>query len=80
MRLFGNLFDRPPSPGDVAFNKAVRANAELVSRMRESSQSTDAVRALLADIWSQHHNIPFVTTVYESVREMKSATTDQQRK
>lgn len=79
MRIFGNLFVRQPSPGDRAFSKAVRANTELISHMRQASQSTDAVRALMADIWSQHHNIPFMTTIFETVREMKIATPEYQR-
>ena len=79
MSIFGNLFARPPSPGDAAFNQATRANSELISHMREASNSNDAARALMADIWSQHHNIPFLTTVYQAVREMKTATPEYQR-
>jgi hypothetical protein len=78
MSIFGNLFARQQSPGDAAFNKAMRANTELISHMREASQSKDAVRGLLADIWAQHHNIPFMTTVYQAVQEMNSATTTDQ--
>ena len=77
MRIFGNLFARQPSPGEAAFNQATRINTELIMHMREVSGSTDAVRAIMADIWAQHNNVPFLTTVYEAVQEMKSATTDQ---
>lgn len=80
MNIFGNLFDRRQSPGDVAFNKATRANTELISHMREASGSKDAVRALMADIWFQHHNIPYMTAVYQTAREMKIATPEYQRK
>lgn len=79
MSILGNLFARRQSPGDVAFNQATRENSELISHMREASGSTDAVRALMADIWAQHHNVPFLTTVYEAVREMKTATKDFQQ-
>lgn len=51
---------------------------DLISNMREASKSKDVFRSMMADIWAQHHNIPFMATVYEAVREMKSATTDQQ--
>lgn len=82
MRIFGKMFNRQPSRGDAAFSEAVRANTELIARMREGSQSNDPIRALMADLWSQHHNIPFMTTVYEAVKEMKVATdhADDQRR
>lgn len=51
---------------------------DLIEHMRQASQSKDAVRSVMADIWQQHHNIPFMVSVFETVREMKAATTDQQ--
>jgi len=74
-RFFGNS---DPSRADRAFGAAMQISDDLISNMREASKSKDVFRAVMADIWAQHHNIPFMATVYEAVREMKSATTDQQ--
>lgn len=62
------------APAEVKYRKAMAVSDELLARMREASQSTDAVRGIMADIWHQNHNVPFVTTVFESVQEAKSAT------
>lgn len=68
-RIFGSrLHDR----GDAAYDEAMKVSGDLLRRMRETSGSTDAARALMADIWQQNHNVPFMTTVYESVQEAKS--------
>jgi hypothetical protein len=73
-RLFG--YD-DPSRADSAFGTAMQESGDLIIRMREASNSNDVFRAMMADIWAQHRNVPFMTTVYESVQEMKSGT-DQQ--
>lgn len=67
-----------PAPSTAAFRDAMETSDEAISRMREASQSKDVFRAVMANIWLQKHNIPFMVTVYEAVREMASATTDQQ--
>jgi hypothetical protein len=50
----------------------------LIRKMREYSTSNDAARAVMADIWAQRNNVPFMTSAFETVREMKAATTDHQ--
>jgi hypothetical protein len=69
-RLFG--WSREPGPGDIAYDRAMNESADLLNRMREYSCSTDAARAVMADVWAQNHNVPFVTSVYQTVQEMKS--------
>jgi len=54
------------------------ASNDLIHKMREYSVSNDPARAVMADIWAQRHNVHFMTSAYETVREMKAATTDQQ--
>jgi hypothetical protein len=76
-RMFGR---RPESRGDVAYNDAMRVSGDLLRRMGESSSSTDAARAIMADVWAQNHNIPFIVTVYESVQEMKSGADQKPEK
>jgi len=79
MRILGQFFgNSAPSRADRAFGAAMQISDDLISTMRETSKSKDVFRAIMADIWAQHHNIPFMATVYEAVREMKSATTDQE--
>jgi len=67
----------PPSRGSAAYDNAMRISDDLIEKMERASQSKDVVPAMMADIWLQRHNIPFVTTVYESVQEMKAATAAQ---
>ena len=73
------IFPRRRGHSDIAYQQAMGASDDLIRRMRESSGSHDAARAVMSDIWAQHHNIPFMTSVYETVREMKAATTDLQK-
>lgn len=73
-RIFPDRTGGPvvPSRGDIAYADAMRESDDLLRRMRESSGSSDAARAIMSDVWAQSHNIPFLTTVYESVQEAKS--------
>ena len=78
MQAFKRLFgEAPQSPGCIAYDNAMRISDGLIEKMERISQSKDVVPAMMADIWLQRHNIPYMTTVYQSVSEMKSATTDQ---
>lgn len=73
MSLIGRLFaPRSSGASDVAFQRAMGISNDLLNRMKETSKSKDAVRAVMADIWAQAHNVPFMTTVYEAVQEAKS--------
>lgn len=69
-------FREQASPGTSAYRRAVRATDELVERMREAESSTDPARSLMATIWLQRHNVPFIATVHESVQEV-AAPLDQ---
>lgn len=60
------------SRGDVAYARAIALSDELLQHMREASISNDPVRAVMADIWAQHHNVPFMTSVIETVQEAKA--------
>lgn len=62
----------PESRGDHLYHEAMRQSTDLVRHMRDCSMSTDAARAIMADVWAQNHNIPFLTTVYEAVQEAKT--------
>jgi hypothetical protein len=73
-RIFGSasVAAPPVSKGDQAYAEAMTISDELIERMREASRSTDAARGVMADIWAQHHNVPFMATMVETVQEMKS--------
>lgn len=72
-RIFGGHAEAPaPNRGDMAYAAAMVESEELLKMLRDSSDSTDAARAVMADIWAQSHNVPFLTTVVETVQEMKS--------
>lgn len=78
--ILGRIFGRKPeSRGDGAYREAMRVSGDLLRRMGEHSASTDAARAVMADVWAQHRNIPFLTTVYEAVQEAKSGPASQIR-
>jgi hypothetical protein len=76
-RIFGSNKSPPPlpGPGEVAFEKVMSESRALRARMRAASQSTDAARAIMADIWAQNHNVPFMTTIFQAVAEVKSGAT-----
>jgi hypothetical protein len=79
MRFFDRIFTpRRRGASDVAYHQAMGVSDDLIRKMREYSTSNDAARAVMADIWAQRNNVPFMTSAFETVREMKAATTDHQ--
>lgn len=71
--LLGRIFGgRAEARSEASYREAMKVSSDLLSKMREYSSSTDAARALMADIWSQNHNIPYLVTVYEASQEMRS--------
>lgn len=71
MSFFGKLFGGPRQDDD-SYARAMIVSQDLLARMRESSKSSDPARAVMADLWHQRHNVPFLTTVVEAVQEAKS--------
>ena len=72
-KIFGGPAEAPvPCRGDMAYAAAMMETDEVLKHMRESAESTDAARAVMADVWAQNRNIPFLTTVIEAVEEAKS--------
>lgn len=72
------LFPARREPSEIAYQRAMGVSDDLIRQMRESSGSHDAARAVMSDVWAQHHNVPYMTSIYQTMREMKSATTDLQ--
>lgn len=69
--LFRRLFGE--SSATPAYDRAMSVSDDLLSKMQDySARSTDAARAVMADIWAQNRNVPFMTTVVEAVEEAKS--------
>ena len=64
------LFASRPSAND-RYRRAVELTDELTETMRERSASPDPFRALLADMFLQHHNIPLVADAYEASQESR---------
>lgn len=72
-KIFGARAEPPtPTRGDIAYATVMNASDDLLKRMRDTSKSTDAARAVMSDIWAQNHNVPFMTAVIETVQEMKA--------
>lgn len=73
-RIFGGHAEMPPpNRGDMAYAAAMDESDTLLKMLRHSARSTDAARAVMADIWAQNRNVPFLATVTEAVQEMKSS-------
>jgi hypothetical protein len=75
--ILGKIFGKPaetppPSRGDDAYAAVMEESEDVLKMLRQSAESTDAARAVMADIWAQNRNVPFLTTVTETVQEMKS--------
>lgn len=72
--LLNRILCRPlPTAGaDLAYAAAMSESRDLLDRMQQAAKSPDAVRSLMASIWMQRHNVPFVATVHEAVQEMQS--------
>lgn len=79
-RLARDVFGLPQTPPPPAtFDRAMRESESLILQMRaevmqRAAQDTHPIRAMMADLWLQRHNVPFLTTVHETIAEMKSAT------
>ncbi len=52
-------------------NVAIRMADELTQSMRSYSSGNDPIKGLMADLWQHRNNVPFVTTVYEAIQEVK---------
>lgn len=69
--ILGRLFGYRPVEDDT-YARAIAVSSDLLARMRAASRSSDPARAVMADLWYQRHNVPFLTTVHEAVQEAKS--------
>lgn len=79
-RIFGHAKPPPlPAAGDLAFDRAMGKSDGILRKMVECSSSTDAARAVMADVWAQNHNVPFLTTVYQAVQEVNLSTDPKRR-
>jgi hypothetical protein len=68
------LFSSPStSESTENFRAAIRVSKDLIDQMRKDQDSRNPVTALMADIWMQRHNMPYMTTIYEAVQEVETA-------
>jgi hypothetical protein len=70
MTIFGRIFgDHHMTLGQAAYNRAMKVTDDFISQIRQASHSP--VRSVVSDVISHGDNMPFMTTVYEAVEEMK---------
>lgn len=62
-----------PNRGDEAYARAMNLSEDLLDKMQNYSRSTDAARAVMADIWAQRHNVPYMTTTVQVAQELNAA-------
>ncbi len=55
-----------------AYDRAMAISDDLIARMQKASRSNDAARAVMADIWAQRNNIPYITTTFETAQELNA--------
>lgn len=76
--ILGRIWSRRPAAAAAVaaepspYEHAMAVSNELIERMRAYSNGRDAARGIMADVWAQNHNVPFLTTVHEAVEEAKS--------
>ena len=68
------IFQRAPVNGHDRYEAAMSSSSELIGRMRAINGPHDTVRALITDILAKGQNVPFVTSIFETVQELKSGT------
>mgnify|MGYP003386932472 CR=1 FL=1 len=79
--ILGKIFHTRPLPpplptkADRTYARAMAVSDDLLRKMHDYSRSNDAALAVMADVWAQNHNVPFMVTVYEAVEEAKSGAT-----
>lgn len=59
-----------PTKGGDKYASAVRVSDDLLASMRKIEPSDETIRDILTNIWKNKHNMPYLTTVYETVAEM----------
>ncbi len=69
----------PRTKGDLAYERAMDASADLLFRIREAGRETDVARSMMSDIWTQSENVPFMTTVYQAIQEAKTGPESRER-
>lgn len=61
----------PRSKAEEKYARAMILTNEVEQKMRERSASPDPIRALLADMWLQHHDTALVADAYEAAQESR---------
>lgn len=52
-------------------NEAIAMADEITAKVKKANGTTDTIVLIIVDILNNKDNIPFVTTVYEAVQEIK---------
>ena len=68
--MAGWLVPHDSGPSDIAYREAMRVSDDLLDRMRNSAVAGDVNRTLLGALLARRNNIPFLTSVYETIQEM----------
>lgn len=59
------------SPADEKYVRAMILTNEVEQKMRERAASPDPIRALLADMFLQNHDIALVSDAFEAMQESR---------
>lgn len=61
----------PRTVRDDKYEQAISLTDEVTEKMRERARSPDPFRALMADLFLQHHDIALVADAFEASQESK---------
>lgn len=62
---------KPAHQTNEKYEHAIRLTDEVTDKMRERAASPDPFRALMADLFLQHHHIALVADAFEVSQESK---------
>lgn len=66
-RMFGRS---EPAPDN--YSRAMAISGDLLDRMQRHSRSNEPALAVMADLWAQRNNIPYMTAVVVATQEMNA--------
>lgn len=61
----------PRAPHDEKYRHAIALTDELTEAMRERAASPDPFRALMADLFLQHHDIALIADAFQISQESR---------
>lgn len=72
-RIFGTKNGNGAEVSRDSVDRAIEASDELIGRMRAAAAEEPPVQQMVAELFDQQHNAPYILTVFEAHQEMNAA-------